>query len=98
MSGPYAHLDELTQLLRTALDHHRDLQKQLRHEKEKHQQALVEKQNLETEVHQLKEQVKTIKLAQAINGRDDQSTRELKNQINRYLREIDKCLHLINRD
>ena len=64
----------------------------------KQEQLYVEKQKVEEEVKDLQEQVKTIKLAQAINGSDDQSTRELKNQINRYIREIDKCLNLINRD
>lgn len=84
--------------LKKALDRHTALRKELLAEKEKHQQSIVEKQKAEEQVNELKEQVKTIKLAQAINGSDDQSTRELKNQINRYIREIDKCLNLINRD
>lgn len=84
--------------LKRALERHNTLKKDLIAEKEKHQQLYVEKQKVEEEVKDLQEQVKTIKLAQAINGSDDQSTRELKNQINRYIREIDKCLNLINRD
>jgi|GEM_PF-1655922 len=71
---------------------------QLNSEKKKHQQIIVDKQRLENEVLELTEQVKTIKLAQAIQGNNDQSSRELKNQINRYIREIDKCLQLINND
>lgn len=84
--------------LKRALERHNTLKTDLIAEKEKHQQLYVEKQKVEEEVKDLQEQVKTIKLAQAINGSDDQSTRELKNQINRYIREIDKCLNLINRD
>lgn len=84
--------------LQQALNAFQQLKKSLQQEREKHQHLLVEKQKLETEVNQLQEQVKTIKLAQAIQGSDDQSTVELKNQINRYIREIDKCLQLINSD
>ena len=89
---------QLKQELKIALERHNTLKRHLKAEIEKHQQLSVEKQKIEEEVKDLKEQVKTIKLAQAINGSDDQSTRELKNQINRYIREIDKCLNLINRD
>jgi predicted nuclease with TOPRIM domain len=84
--------------LQQALNAFQQLKKSLQQEREKHQHLLVEKQKLETEVNQLQEQVKTIKLAQAIQQPNDQSGHELKLQINRYLREIDKCLNLINND
>lgn len=91
-------IEALKKLIKEQSQLHQTLLKQLGDEKKKHQQSLVDKQNLEIEVIQLNEQVKTIKLAQAIQGSDDQSTVELKNQINRYIREIDKCLQLINSD
>ena len=84
--------------LQQALNAFQQLKKSLQQEREKHQHLLVEKQKLETEVNQLQEQVKTIKLAQAIQQPNDLSGHELKLQINRYLREIDKCLNLINND
>ncbi len=91
-------IEALKKLIKEQSQVHQGLLKQLDDEKKKHQQRVVDKQNLEIEVIQLNEQVKTIKLAQAIQGSDDQSTVELKNQINRYIREIDKCLQLINSD
>lgn len=91
-------LKQLKLHIKVALARYTDLKEDVKKEQEKHQQLLVEKQNLENEILQLKEQVKTIKLAQAIHNRDDQSTRELKNQINRYIKEIDKCLQLIKRE
>ena len=47
-------------------------------------------------IHDLEEKNKLIKMAQAVSG-NDQNTRELKLKINEYIREIDKCLALINR-
>ena len=91
-------IEALVKLVKELNQQHQQLLRQLSDEKKKHQQSLVDKQSLEIEVLQLNEQVKTIKLAQAIQGSDDQSTVELKNQINRYIREIDKCLQLINSD
>lgn len=88
----------IKRLLKAALAEHLKTKERYQQQLEKHQQLLVEKHSLEKEVKDLKEQVKTIKLAQAIQGGDDQSSRELKNQINRYLREVDKCLELIQRD
>lgn len=63
-----------------------------------HQQLQVENRQLEDQVSRLEEELKTAKLAQAINGKSDQDTREMKLQINNYLREIDKCLALLNKD
>ena len=42
------------------------------------------------------EKIKMIKMAQMVTG-SDQNTREIKLKINEYIREIDKCLALINR-
>lgn len=44
----------------------------------------------------LEEKNKLIKMAQAVSG-TDQNTRDLKLKINEYIREIDRCLALINR-
>lgn len=45
----------------------------------------------------LEEKNKVIKLANALSGGTDQNTRDIKLKINEYIREIDKCLALINR-
>lgn len=95
------HKEEFASLraeLSLVLKKYRELQQSVLSQEEKIQQLLVEKQSLESELLQSREQVKTIKLAQAIKGTDDQSTHALKIQINRYLREIDQCLNLINKD
>ena len=91
-------IDELRVALQKAGASHAALKRALVLEQERLQQVLVEKQTLQNEVNTLREQVKTIKLAQAIHGADDQSNHDLKIQINRYLREIDKCPQLINSD
>ena len=48
------------------------------------------------QVADLVEKNKLIKMAQAVSG-TDQNTRDLKLKINEYIREIDRCLALINR-
>ena len=91
-------IHELRRKLGHALTRHHQLKDQLAREQARHQQTAVEKEALENEIHSLKEQLKTLKLAQAIHGDNDQSVREIKYQINQYIREIDKCLHLIKKD
>jgi len=88
----------LQQQLEAALQTHTQLRNELTSLKHIHQQLEVEKQSLLTESNLLKEQLKTVKLAQALAGSSDQDNRSLKLQINGYLREIDKCLALLNRD
>jgi hypothetical protein len=52
--------------------------------------------NSQQQLLNLEEKNKLIKMAQAVSG-NDQNTRDLKLKINEYIREIDKCLALINR-
>lgn len=88
----------LQQQLEAALQSHTQLRNELTSLNHIHQQLEVEKQSLLTESDLLKEQLKTVKLAHALAGSSDQDNRSLKLQINGYLREIDKCLALLNRD
>ena len=62
-----------------------------------HQQLKVENIRLEQQLNELKEELKTVKLAQALNGGNDQDPRQMKLQINNYLREIDRCLAHLNK-
>lgn len=62
------------------------------------QQSEVEKQQFIEQHARLSEQLKTTKLAQALTDIPENDSRHLKNQINTYLREIDKCLILLNSD
>lgn len=97
MQNIHQQIDELRMALKKALTGHAALKRTLLMEQERLQQLLVDKQTLQKEVTTLQEQVKTLKLAQAIQGSENQPNHELKLQINRYIREIDKCLQLINR-
>jgi hypothetical protein len=70
--------------------------------KENQQLKLIQSQLAEDlkrshqQVTELEEKNKLIKMAQAVSG-TDQNTRDLKLKINEYIREIDRCLALINR-
>ena len=60
------------------------------------QQLTVEKESQQNKINNLSEQLKTLKLAQALAGSGDQDTRQVKTKINEYIKEIDKCLALLN--
>ena len=56
-----------------------------------------EKRNLQNEINQLQEQVKLLKLAKQLEGDSVQDTKEVKLKINEMVREIDKCIALMNK-
>lgn len=45
----------------------------------------------------MKEQIKMLKLAKKIDGEDNSSSKEVKLMINEMVREIDKCIALLNK-
>jgi len=55
------------------------------------------KSQLEGKVKELEEKQKLQRISQAISSGGDQNTRELKLKINEYIREIDKCLTVMNK-
>jgi regulator of replication initiation timing len=59
-------------------------------------QLLIELETLRQEVSSLREANQVLRMAKAVSG-EDQNTRDLKLRINDYIREIDRCLALINR-
>tara|TARA_B100000575_G_C22596024_1_gene373483 strand:- start:151 stop:444 length:294 start_codon:yes stop_codon:yes gene_type:complete len=56
-----------------------------------------EKTNLNEEIVKLQEQIKILKLAKQIDGEGVDKTKEVKLMINEMLREIDKCIALMNK-
>ena len=56
-----------------------------------------EKTNLQSEINQLQEQVKLLKLAKQLEGDNVKDTKEVKLKINEMVREIDKCIALMNK-
>jgi len=75
------------------------------HEKlmQEYQQLKTRQEQLKSQIHsqqqqisELEEKNRVIRLGQMVSG-SDQNTREIKLKINEYIREIDRCLALINR-
>ena len=56
-----------------------------------------EKTNLKEEIIKLQEQIKLLTLAKQLDGEGVDKTKEVKLMINEMLREIDKCIALINK-
>ena len=56
-----------------------------------------EKTNLQNEINQLQEQIKLLKLAKQLGGDSIKDTKEVKLKINEMVREIDKCIALMNK-
>ncbi len=92
------HIKDLQQQVKKIFEQYRFMEKEHAQLKMLHQQLEVEKQSAMNEVETLREQLKTVKLAQALSGAGDQDQRQLKLQINSYIREIDRCLALLNKD
>tara|TARA_Y100000768_G_scaffold289577_1_gene223709 strand:- start:1785 stop:2078 length:294 start_codon:yes stop_codon:yes gene_type:complete len=53
--------------------------------------------HLKTKISNLNENVKMLKLASQIEGKEVGSTKEVKLMINEMVREIDKCIALLNK-
>jgi len=48
-------------------------------------------------IDEMNEQIKMLKLAKKIDGEDNSSSKEVKLMINEMVREIDKCIALLNK-
>jgi ABC-type arginine transport system ATPase subunit len=92
------HIKDLQQQVKKVFEQYRFMEKEHAQLKMLNQQLEVEKLSAMNEVESLREQLKTVKLAQALSGAGDQDQRQLKLQINSYIREIDRCLALLNKD
>ena len=58
---------------------------------------MTEINQLKSNISQLNEQVKMLKLASQIEGNEVGSTKDVKLMINEMVREIDKCIALLNK-
>jgi len=90
-------LKELRNKVEKLINLHQQLvkeQQQLQISQKQLMQTLSEK---EKQITDLEEKNKVSKIAQVMSGNNDQNTRDIKLKINEYIREIDKCLALINR-
>ena len=58
---------------------------------------MEKKTNLKEEIVKLQEQIKLLKLAKQLDGEGVDKTKEVKLMINEMLREIDKCIALMNK-
>ena len=98
MNSVMDQIQKLKSQIKLAVEQHHKLQKDNSKLASQNEQLQVEKEVAINECEALKEQLKTIKLAQALAVPEKTGTRELKIQINNYLREIDRCLSLLNKD
>ena len=98
MSSQLDHLKLLKNKVSRTIEGYQSVSRELSRLQIAHQQLKVENQRIESQLEALREELKTAKLAQALNGNSDQDPRQMKLQINTYLKEIDRCLALLNRD
>lgn len=97
MSDHGIQLKELRNKVEKLINLHQQLVKEQQQLQITQQQLIQTISEKETQIAQLEEKNKVIKMAQVISGNNDQNTRDIKLKINEYIREIDKCLALINR-
>lgn len=98
MSETIEQLSSLQQKVEKLIHLHRSLQlenQRLKTDNERLEEAVYLR---DREITDLGEKLKVIRLArQVADPGNDQKTRDLKLKINEYIREIDRCLALINR-
>jgi len=96
MNVPTNQLEQLRNKVEKLINLHKDLHA-------RNDELTKQQERLKDEVRQCRQQIedlenhnKVMQVAQAVSGAD-QNTRDIKLKINEYIREIDKCLALINR-
>lgn len=98
MSQTIEQLTKLQQKVEKLIHLHRSLlleNQRLTTENERFEEAVRLR---DREIAELGEKLKVIRLARQVgDAGTDQNTRDLKLKINEYIREIDRCLALINR-
>lgn len=75
---------------------HQNLLVQHQELKDENKQLLEQKETLKTTINNLEEKIKIIKLAKSLSE-PDESSQKAKLKINELVREIDKCIALLNR-
>lgn len=92
-------LDELKLKVEKLINLHTDLRKENRNLKYQQHECTQKLEEQKNKINELENQNKLIKLAQVINSGSgsDQNSRNLKLKINEYIREIDKCIALLNK-
>ena len=86
----------LEKLVKQLIDLHAQADKHNSTLKLTNEQLMVDKAEQQIKIVNLSDQLKTIKLAQSLAGSGDQDSRQMKTKINEYIKEIDKCLALLN--
>ena len=86
----------LEKLVKQLIELHAQSEKQNRSLKSINEQLTVDKAEQQIKIGNLTDQLKTIKLAQSLAGSGEQDSRQMKTKINDYIKEIDKCLALLN--
>ena len=86
----------LEKLVKQLMELHGQAVKQNATLKLTNEQLQIDKQESQNKIANLTDQLKTLKLAQSLAGSGDQDTRQVKIKINEYIKEIDKCLALLN--
>jgi predicted nuclease with TOPRIM domain len=96
MNNVHKRLNDLKTKVEKLVNLQEKLMKENRDLRDAYQSLQQKLSELEAGRRELEEKNKILKLSQAISSGGDQKTRELKLKINEYIREIDKCLAVIN--
>ena len=84
-------LSNLERKVKFLLDSHKDLKQELSNAKSENQELKDIIRNKDDQIIDFQNKYKISKIAKNIRGGEDDAS-ELKNQINEYIREIDKCI------
>ncbi|MFL2570867.1 MAG: hypothetical protein ACJ0QL_03180 [Parvicellaceae bacterium] len=90
-------IDEIKKKFQVLIKENQELANQNQSMKDQLNSINANEQNMVNEINELKEKYKILKMSKKLDGQETENSTELKLKINEMVKEIDKCIALLNK-
>ena len=90
-------IDEIKKKFQVLIKENEELANQNQSMKDQLNSINANEQNMVNEINELKEKYKVLKMSKKLDGDETENSKELKLKINEMVKEIDKCIALLNK-
>ena len=90
-------IDEIKKKFQVLIKENQELANQNQSMKDQLNSINANEQNMVKEINELKEKYKILKMSKKLDGQETENSTELKLKINEMVKEIDKCIALLNK-
>lgn len=90
-------IDEIKKKFQVLIKENQELANQNQSMKDQLNSINANEQNMVNEINDLKEKYKILKMSKKLDGQETENSTELKLKINEMVKEIDKCIALLNK-